>query len=210
MNENDLTLWGSGTVRQLRAHWMLMEMNLDYEFIPIRPRVDTTLPDFERVNPRRKVPVLRHKDLLLTESAAIVHYLAEAFDPPASVYVPRDAAGRAKVNEWSYFVMTELDAHSLYVIRRHTDLKHLYGDAPAAVAAAREYFLNQLEAMRSRIGENQSFLLGERLSGADILLTTCLDWACTIDLPLPEEVRAYHQRAVERPAYSAARSRTFG
>ena len=31
MVPNDLTLWGMGTVRQLRPHWMLAEMRLDYE-----------------------------------------------------------------------------------------------------------------------------------------------------------------------------------
>ena len=35
MEETDLTLWGMGTVRNLRVHWMLMEMGLDYTFHPV-------------------------------------------------------------------------------------------------------------------------------------------------------------------------------
>lgn len=209
MTSHDLTLWGTGSVRQLRPHWMLMELELSYEFIPARPRVHTASEEFRRINPRGKVPVLRHRDLVLTESAAIVQYLADAFEPPAGFLAPRDPVGRAKINEWSYFVMTELDAHALYIIRRHTDLKHLYGDAPAAVEAARAYFTAQLTAMRERIGSSAPYLLGDKLSVADILLTSCIDWADTINLAVPDEARAYHARTTARPAYQAARQRVF-
>ena len=210
MSSSDLTLWGAGTVRQLRAHWMLMEMALEYEFVPVYPRsAEIAAAEFLQRNPRRKVPVLRHGALLFTESAAIVQYLSEAFKAPDGVYVPSDAAGRARVNEWCFFAMTELDAHSLYVIRKHVDLKAIYGDAPAAVQASRAYFMDQIGAMAPRIGLDTPFLLGDRLSAADIVLTSCLDWAVSIDIQLPESVAAYHARLLERPAYKAARQRTF-
>ena len=38
MEETDLILWGMGTVRNLRVHWMLKEMKLDYTFHPVHPR----------------------------------------------------------------------------------------------------------------------------------------------------------------------------
>ena len=41
--------------------------------------------------------------------------------PPAGFYRPPDAQARARLNEWCFFIMTELDAHSLYVVRRHGD-----------------------------------------------------------------------------------------
>jgi glutathione S-transferase len=207
---HDLALWGTGTVRQMRPHWMLAEFGLSYDFHAVHPRTgQTTTPEFLRLNPRHKVPLLRHRDLLLTESAAIIQYIAETFDAPDTFHVPRDNVGRAKLLEWSYFIISELDAHSLYVIRRHGDLKHLYGEAPAAVAAAREYFLENLGAMAPRIGTDRPYLLGDTITTADILLTTCLDWACMCDLPLPASVKAYHERAKARPAYASARERAF-
>ena len=45
MEETDLTLWGMGTVRNLRVHWMLMEMGLDYTFHPVHPRSGETYTD---------------------------------------------------------------------------------------------------------------------------------------------------------------------
>ena len=91
--------------------------------------------------------------------------------------MPKDARSRATLNEWCYFIVTELDAGSLYVVRRHEGLKHIYGEAPAAVEAAKNYFLHNLEAMASRVESDGPYLFGERFSVADILLMTCLDWA---------------------------------
>jgi glutathione S-transferase len=72
--------------------------------------------------------------------------------------------------------MTELDAGSLYGVRRLEGLAPIYGEAAAAVAFAKAYFLHNLQAMAPRI-ERTRYLFGEHISVADILLTTCLDWA---------------------------------
>ncbi len=59
---HDLTLWGVGTSRTMRAHWMLLELGLDYLCHPIRSRTGETLTDeFRRLNPRHKIPVLKHE-----------------------------------------------------------------------------------------------------------------------------------------------------
>ena len=77
---NELTLWGIGTSRTMRAHWTLLELGLDYSCHSIRSRTGETLTDeFIKLNPRHKIPVLRHGSFLLTESAAIVQYLMETF-----------------------------------------------------------------------------------------------------------------------------------
>ena len=211
MSATELTLWGMGTVRNLRVHWMLAEMGLSYEFHAVHPRSGQTYdPEFLKMNPRHKVPVLRHGDLIVTESAAIITYLSEAFEPPAAFYVPRDARARAKLNEWSYFIMTEFDAHTLYVIRRHTTFKSLYGEAPVAVKAAEEYFLDQLKAIAPQIDSGSSaFLFGGRMSTADILLATCLDWAVEYKIQMPQPIVDYHQRLIGRDAYQEAMKRTF-
>ena len=210
MAANDLTLWGMGTVRQLRPHWMLAEMGLDYEYFPVHPRSGETLkPEFLKINPRHKVPVLRHRDMIIAESAAIIQYLGEAFEPPRGMHVPRDAAGRARLNEWCYFTMSELDATSLYLIRRHLGLKHIYGEAPRAVEEARKYFSEQLGAVADRIAGNGPFLLPDGFSVADILMITCLDWARSENIELPAQAAAYHERLVERPAYQSACKKAY-
>jgi glutathione S-transferase len=202
-NATGLTLWGMGTVRQLRPHWMLAELGLDYEYFPVHPRSGETMkPEFLSINPRHKVPVLRHGELVIAESAAIIQYLSEAFTPPNDFFVPRDPAARARFNEWCFFVVSELDATSLYIIRRHLGLKHIYGEAPKAVEEARKYFSEQLGAVAHRFGG--PYLLAEGFSAADILMVTCLDWATDEKIELPAQVAAYHQRLRQRSAYEVA------
>jgi len=206
----DLTLWGIGTSRTMRAHWMLLELGLEYVCHPIRPRTGETLTDdFLRLNPRHKLPVLQHKTFVLTESAAIVLYLAETFADSSGLYVPPDAESRATLNEWCFFIMSELDAGSLYIVRRHEGLAATYGEAPIAVEAAKTYFLHNLETMAPRMADHSPYLFGDRLSAADILLATCLDWAALSGLSLPESLSAYRQQIAERPAYQVAMTKNF-
>lgn len=205
----ELTLWGVGTSRTMRPHWMLLEMGLEYQCVPIGSRTgQTTAPEFLSLNPRHKIPVLRHGRFVLTESAAILEYLGEAFEPPAGFWVPKHPAGRARLHEWNHFVVSELDACALYVIRRHLGLKHVYGEAPQAVQSARDYFVENLEAMAPRIAK-QRYLLDEGFSMADILLMTCLDWALAEGIALSQSIHRYRQRVALRPSYAAALKSNF-
>ncbi len=210
LSANDLTVWGIGTARAMRVHWMALELGLDYQCRPVRTRTAETRSDeFTKLNPKQKIPVLCHGALVLSESAAILAYLAEAFSVPDDFYVPEDAAARARLNEWCYFIMSELDAHSLYLIRRHEGLKEIYGAAPAAVASAREYFLKQANAVDGRVEAAGAYLMGEKFAVADILMMTCLDWANAYDIDLPPALRDYRARVGERPAYQRALRVTY-
>jgi glutathione S-transferase len=207
---DDLTLWGVGTSRTMRAHWMLLELDLEYHFHPIGSRTGETLAnEFKQINPRHKIPVLQHGSFVLTESAAIIQYLSEAFANPERIYVGSDNESRAALSEWCYFILSELDASSLYIVRRHEGLRHIYGEAPTAVKAAKDYFLHNLEAMAPRIVHGGPYLFGDQLSAADILLMTCLDWALSDKITLPEPVQQYQKRVAARPAYKAALTRNF-
>jgi glutathione S-transferase len=207
---NDLTLWGVGTSRTMRAHWMLLELGLEYNFRPIRPRTgETRTEEFMRLNSRHKIPVLQHRSFVLTESAAIIQYLSESYASLGRTYVAHDIEGRAALNEWCSFIVSELDAGSLYVIRRHEGLKQIYGEAPTAVASAKGYFLHNLNAMAPKIERDGPYLFGAQLSVADILLTTCLDWAASERISMPEAAVRYQKRIALRPAYQSALTRNF-
>jgi glutathione S-transferase len=207
--KSEVILWGVGTSRTMRAHWMLLELGVDYRFHPIGSRTgETQNAEFLRLNPRHKIPVLQHGSLVLTESAAIIEYLSETF-PNSQIYRPSDPESFAALSEWCYFIMSELDAASLYMVRRHLGLKGIYGEAPVAVEAAKTYFSHNLEAMAPRIGITSSYLLGSKLSTADILLMTCLEWALAEKLTLPDSVMKYRARVASRFAYQAALARNF-
>jgi glutathione S-transferase len=85
----------------------------------------------------------------------------------------------------------------------------VYGEAPAAVESAKSYFLHNLEAMAPRIERHNPYLFGEWLSVAGILLMTCLDWAASERITLPEPAVQYRGRVALRPAYQGALARNF-
>ena len=62
-------------------------------------------PEYVAVNPNRLVPVLEDGDFRLTESSAILKYLAERFKSPA---YPAELKARAKVNETMDWINTQL------------------------------------------------------------------------------------------------------
>ena len=198
-------LWGAGTPRTLRAHWMLHELDLAYESRPIGPRTgETQTVEYTRLNPSQKIPVLQDGDFVLSESAAIVNYLAETYGASRNLSPPAAARERARYHQWCFFVMMELDANTLYIIRRHEDLKHIYGEAPNAVKAAREGFRKQAQAAAQRLASTGPFVLGERFTGPDILLTTCLTGAVRRRIELPDALHEYLKRCTDREAYRLA------
>ncbi|MBT5050302.1 MAG: glutathione S-transferase family protein [Rhodospirillaceae bacterium] len=205
MPDEQIAVWGIGTPRTLRAHWILAEFGIDYDCHPITSRSGETMtPEFLALNPKHKIPVLQHGGNVLTESAAIVTYVSEAFAAPPDFHVPTDAVDRAKLNEWCFFIMTELDALSLYVIRKHQDLHAIYGEAPGAIEAAKNNFSDLTGALFDGAGGNQEFLLPEGLSVADILLTTCIQSAQRRGIEMPGYLVEFNDRMSRRPAFQKA------
>ena len=140
-----LVLWGVGTSRTLRAHWALHELGLDYQCRPILPRTGETQTDeYTALNPRQKIPLLQDWDFKIAESPAIAAYLSNTYGTPGNTLIPPDPREQASWLEWCFYAATELDAASLYVMRRHGDLKHVYGEAPVALESAAVYFATQL------------------------------------------------------------------
>lgn len=200
-----LILWGVTTSRTLRAHWALAELDLPYKRRPIRPRTgETKTEEFTRLTARQKVPVLQDDDLVLTESAAIVAYLSDRYGSAQNRLFPADPTERAVCLEWNFFVISELDATSLYVIRRHEALKHIYGHAPVANEAASEYFAAQMRSVDRALGDGRRFIGGDRFSSADILLSTCLSWATDYGVPISQAAQDYNARVTARPSYARA------
>lgn len=198
-------LWGVGTSRTLRALWMLHELELPYEHKRITSRSGETLtPEYTRLNPSQKIPALQEGSFVLTESAAIVNYLAATHGAAKNLCPPADAKARARYDQWCFFAMMELDANTLYVIRKHEDLHAIYGEAPHALQAARDGFARQARAAAARLVDGGPYVLGEHFSGADILLTTCLVNGIRRNVELPAALHDYLARTTARAAYQRA------
>ena len=198
-------VWGIGTSRTIRAHWALIELGLPYSIEVVRTRTpDTETEEFKSVNPRQKIPVLEDGEIRIGESAAIVTYLAENYRQGSTILIPEDKVLRAKYFEWMSFITMELDATSLYVLRRHWSLPEIYGDSPVANKASEEYFQRMITAASKMIDDKKPYLLGNSFTGVDILLTTTLKWAVDYHQKLPSIFNDYLLRLNDRPQYIEA------
>ena len=102
----------------------------------------------------------------------------------------------------------ELDAHTLYIIRKHRDLAHLYGEAPAAIETAIAGFQKQVAVADTHL-TNHPFLVGDQFTAADLLMAVCIAWAKTYEVPVSSRLSDYQQAAAERPAYKTAAELNF-
>lgn len=199
-----LTVWGGATTRTMRVHWMAHELGLDYEPKLIGSRTgETQTTQFRRLNPKEKIPVLVDDDFVLTESAAIVTYLGDTYGRNSGLVPEPYTRERALYNQWNSFIQMELDAHTLYVLRKHQSLPQIYGEAPAAVTTAIEGFHKQVAVAEQALSD-RDYLLGDRFTAADLMLTTTLKWAIAYDVALAPRLLEYSDRHAARPAYRTA------
>jgi glutathione S-transferase len=192
-----MKLYGFGPTRSLRALWSLHELDADFEFVPVNLRAgEHRHPDFLRLNPAGKVPVLVDGDLVLTESAAIVMYLAEKY--PAKGLIPADLKERAQMYRWMMFAVTELE-QPLWRITRHTALYPENKRLPDDVALASQEFVD-MAAILDRHMEGRHFIVGDSITVADCVTAYTLDWGnergLIDDCP---QLRAYLERMYARP-----------
>ena len=210
MSESDsglgITLWGAGTSRTVRPIWVAEELGIDYHLEPIGPRTgETQTPEYSSMNPKQKVPFFTDDSIQLSESIAICRYLVNKYGNEKNLPPPSTIELQAKEDEWLSFIYGELDETSLYVIRRHGALSGVYGEAPKAIDAARDYVLRQLRIIEKHLG-NKHYLLNERFSLPDLFLVTCLDWVLAYEIEMGECLAGYRNRIIKRPAYLKARS----
>lgn len=192
-----MKLYGLGPTRSLRALWALRELDAEFEFVPVNLMAgEHHSPEFLRINPAAKVPVLVDGDVVLTESAAIVLYLAEKY--PGKGLLPADPKLRAQVYRWIMFAVTELE-QPLWRITRHTMLYPEEKRLPGDVALASEEFIAMATVLERHM-EGRQFIVGDSLTAADCVTAYTLDWGNTRNLldGLPQ-LRAYLERMYTRP-----------
>ena len=188
---------------------MAHELALDYEPKLIGSRTGATQSEeFVALNVKEKIPVLVDGDFVLTESAAIVTYLGDTYGKDSGLVPEPNTHERARYNEWLSYIQMELDAHTLYVMRKHRDLATIYGEAPAAIDAAIEGFQKQVRFAENHLNRNE-FLIGESFGAADLMLTSVLTWAKAYGIEISNRLAKYAESNCNRSAYQTAAELNF-
>jgi len=192
-----MRLYGFAGTRSQRALWGLNEVDADFEYVSVNlPEGEHRRPEFLRINPVGRVPVLIDGDRIIPESAAIVLYLADKY--PEKGLLPVDLEERAQAYRWIMFAVTELE-QPLWRISRHTFLYPPDRRLPADIELARDDFMSMAAILEEHL-KGREFIIGDKLSAADCVTVYLIDWANEQGLiqTFPR-LREYLERLYARP-----------
>lgn len=184
-----LLLYHSPDSRSSRFIWLLEELGVEHEIVycDIRRRSGRGAPDPRNPHPDKRVPALSHDGQLVTEQAAIALYLTDTF-PAAGLGVPIGMAGRAAYLSWLAFYAGEVDP--VY------NARSLYGDRLDPMTERDHQRVVERVSAALALGP---YLLGDRISAADILVSAPFEWDPGLSLA-NGAIRDWLARLAARPA----------
>ena len=186
-----------GNTRDLRVLWAAEEMGLDYEIVGLdHPNHELDSPAFRAINPFGQIPAIDDDGVVVTESGAILLYLARK----SGQLLPRDPAGEAQVLRWSIAALNTIEVPVLALW--FVNLSGGAGTKPSeALRSWSEMRLEQLDGWL----ESRQFIATDEFTVADILMTHVLGGGTDPALLEPRSnILAYRARCTERPAWKKA------
>ncbi|MHA6265620.1 glutathione S-transferase family protein [Aliiroseovarius sp. CAU 1755] len=190
------TVIGPTVSRTFRVLWMLEELGQSYARMTHPPRSDALMA----FNPAGKVPVLLDGTAVLTDSTAIIQYLA---DKHGDMTHPAGTIERARQDGFTQFILDELDA-TLWTAARHTFVLPKEKRVPEVKQSLKWEFSQSIDELMRRKGD-APFLMGEKMTVPDILAVHCGTWAIAAGFPLENtDFRAYAKPLRSRGAYQRA------
>lgn len=196
------TLHSCARSRGLRVTWAAEEMGLDLDLamLPFPPRARA--PEFLDINPLGTVPAYVEDGMVMTESTAILHYLAETTGGGA-LMLDRSDPDYGPFLDFLYHADATLTFPQT-VYMRFALMEKDRGLEEAGLAYKR-WFEARLVKLERRL-ERRDYLCGGRFTIADIAIGYALYLTTLNGLVdcLPPAVRAYLDRLTERPAFARA------
>ena len=190
---------GTANTRAFRVMWMLEELDQPYDHVPAAPQSDGVVA----FNPSGKVPVLIEDGTPITDSTAIIQYLA---DRHGALTHKAGTIERARQDSLTQFLLDEFDA-VLWTAARHTFVLPEELRVSAIKDTLRWEFQRSQQILKQRVG-NGPYLMGEVMTVPDIILTHCLGWAQAARFPLMDcWDQNYLLKMRARPAYLRADAR---
>ena len=178
------------------VRWMLEEVGAPYRVEPVRYGDEMKSPLYRQINPMGKVPAIRHGDQVVTETAAICTYLADAF-PEAGLAPP--LGQRGAYYRWLFFGAGPLEAAvsnksiGLEVSADH-EMTLGYGNLGTV--------MDVLEAELTA----REYIAGDQFTAADVYIGAHITWGVNMMHTLEKRPAFidYAERMNARPAQQRA------
>lgn len=198
-----LKIYGPARSRSSRALWMAEECGIPYEHEDLTsyPTMDAKSAAVREVNPIGKIPVIIDGDFVLTESMAINLYLAKKY---GRHLWPIGEQEQARVLQWSFFGVTELDPPLVQLMVERTFRKEGERNADNEKRNA-EAARRALAALEAHLASHP-WLVGASFSVADLNVASVLSMVTGAKQDMTDypHTQAWLKRCQDRPAWKKA------
>jgi glutathione S-transferase len=199
-----LKIFHASGSRSLRVIWMAEEMGLDYELTP--EAIGRSSPEFIAINPARGLPAIVDGEVAMSESVAIVQYLAARYGPTPLAPAADDPAYPAYLQYLIYGEGSLSAFLNPLVATRFLAPDDQKDNFTAGIC--RTLFGRRVTALTKRLSESPH-VAGPAFTAADISVVYALNMGEALGLAgdYPAPVADYWARVKGRPAYQAAVAR---
>lgn len=194
-----LTLYYTPKTCALATHIALIDAGADYTL----KRVDFSKgeqrsPEFLALNPKGRVPALVTPQGILTETTALLTYVAQTH--PQANLAPTEPFALARLQSFNTFLSS-----TLHVAHAHGPRGNRWTDDPAAIAALKAYVPTSVTAAFKLVEDSMlegPFVMGDTYTIADPYLFTMSTWieGDQVDTTQIPRVLAHRQMMSGRPS----------
>ncbi|MFP4043497.1 MAG: glutathione S-transferase family protein [Rhodosalinus sp.] len=187
------TVIGNLKSRAFRVIWMLEELKEPYELRPEPPRSDAV----RALNVSGKIPLLLEADAVLSDSTAIMTYLA---DKHGRLTHPAGTLPRARQDAMTFRILDEIE-NALWTAARHSFVLPEERRVPQVKDSLKWEYAHSIASLMDDLSGD--YLAGAEPTVPDLLLAHCGGWARAAGFPAEEPRFAdYLERMRARPAFS--------
>ena len=196
-----MKLYGHSWSNAARRVQMLCEelaIPYTYETVDLMDGKQYT-PEYQKLNPNSKVPVIDDDGYVLWESQAIMRYLADKHK--AHTWYPPDPKARAQVEQWLDWNQTRLGPEAGKIMFN----THFAGDNrnELSIEDAKKWLLKILPVLNSAL-DARPYLCGEQITLADLAIATNLAYleTCQYDLATYPAAQRWYHAIKARPSFA--------
>ncbi|MHB9799681.1 glutathione S-transferase family protein [Pseudomonas sp. MT3] len=194
-----ITLYHSPQTRSSGTLVLLEELGADYDLELINMKAgQQRQPAYLAINPMGKVPAIRHGEALVTEQGAVYLYLADLF-PRAGLAPALDDSLRGPYLRWLVFYGSSFEPAILD--------RALKRDPPPPAMSPYGDYDSVIRTLAAQL-EQGPYLLGGRMTAADVLWGSALSWTIGFGVvPKLPVFERYVELVTARPAFARVRER---
>jgi glutathione S-transferase len=203
-----MDIYGAPNSRSTRVLWCAEELGLEYNFKKVDFSAGENKSDaYLAINPAGKTPAIVDGDFVLSESAAILEFLAQ--EHGKGQIKPNDQSDnreKALCTKWCSFALCELE-QPLWTMAKHSFIYPEDMRQDGILPVCQSEFQNAIFVLSQELGDKE-YILGDTFSVADILISHTLAWALSFQQDISHtNLMDYVQRCTARPALKRAQQK---